>query len=247
MGKSASHLAGTVLSAAIIAGGSALAQDFQRSYNMAPDSRVRVVTVSGEVTITGYDGREIQVKGIKIGQDKDRVEIVDRSGPDIVDLSVRYPEEGSSNASVNFEVRVPRSVRFNFSHVISVSGSVHLSDLTGQVKANSVSGDVEIRNVRGAVSANSTSGSVLVYLDRGSGPGDMTLSSVSGSVSVRAPAELEANIMMTTVTGDLDTDFPLDIQQRRYGPGSSARGRLGSGASSIRITSVSGSVSLKKR
>jgi DUF4097 and DUF4098 domain-containing protein YvlB len=74
----------------------------------------------------------------------------------------------------------------------------------------------------------------------------MKFSSVSGNVAVRAPASLDADIEMSSVSGSLKTDFPIEIQERRYGPGRSARGRLGGGASNLRITSVSGRISLTR-
>jgi DUF4097 and DUF4098 domain-containing protein YvlB len=74
----------------------------------------------------------------------------------------------------------------------------------------------------------------------------MRFTSISGNVSVKAPDNLDALIEMSTLSGTLSTDFPLEVQERRYGPGRSARGRLGTGAISIRITTVSGRVSLMK-
>jgi DUF4097 and DUF4098 domain-containing protein YvlB len=74
----------------------------------------------------------------------------------------------------------------------------------------------------------------------------MKFTSISGNVTVRAPASLDASISISTLSGTLKTDFPIEIQQRRYMPGSSARGRLGSGTQNIVIRSVSGRVSLLK-
>jgi DUF4097 and DUF4098 domain-containing protein YvlB len=245
MNKNALGIFLLALSAALLFGVTGMAQDFQRTYKIAPDGSIRIVTVSGDVRVQGYDGSEVVAEGFRVGRDRDRVEILDRSAADHVDLGVHY-QEGNGDASINFLVKVPRSVSYNFDDIRSVSGSVHLSDVTGHVRARSVSGSVEIKNVTGIVSAESTSGNVDVVLRQIEGTGDMRFSSISGNVAVKAPANLNAVVAMSTLSGTLTTDFPIDIQERRYAPGRSARGRLGTGACGIRITSVSGRVSLTK-
>jgi len=233
------------LSAALLSGVTGMAQDFQHTYKIASEGSIKVVTVSGDVSVQGYDGSEVVVAGFRVGRNRDQVEILDNSGTDRVDLGVHYLM-GNGDASINFLVKVPRSVSYNFTDIRSVSGSVHLSDVTGHVSARSISGSVEIKNVTGIVSAESTSGDVDVVLKQVEGTGDMKFASISGNVAVKAPASLNAYVAMSTLSGTLTTDFPIDIQERRYGGGRSARGRLGTGACSIRISSISGRVSLTK-
>ncbi len=72
----------------------------------------------------------------------------------------------------------------------------------------------------------------------------MTFRSISGNVEVSAPSNLDALVDMSTASGMLKTDFPIDVQERRYGPGREARGRLGSGKQILWINSQSGRVSL---
>ena len=235
------------LMAGLIFGEFGRAQDFQKSYRISAEGQVRIWTISGEIAIQGYDGSEIVVEGIKSGRDRDRVEILDNSGENRIDVGVRYPQNCNCDASVSFRVRVPRTIPFNYENIRSVSGSVRLSDLTGHVRAESTSGHVTVNDVSGIVSATSISGNVDVTLKRVDGSGNMRFSSVSGNVSVNAPANLDAIVEMSTLSGSLNTDYALEVQERRYGPGRSARGRLGAGTSNIRITSVSGRVSLTRR
>ncbi len=74
----------------------------------------------------------------------------------------------------------------------------------------------------------------------------MKFSSVSGSVHVKAPGNLMADIEMSTISGSLETDFPIEVQEAEWGPGRSAHGRIGTGENSLRVTSVSGKVSLTR-
>ncbi len=242
----------------------AVAQDFQKSYSLTADGTIRIRSISGEIRIIGSDSPKVEVEGFKVGRNRDRVEIVDRSAENRIDVDVRYPENSGGDASVNFKVSVPRSVKYNFELIRSVSGNVHVSgvsgrlkaesisgsvqlqDISGVVSASSVSGNVNVQNVSGTVSASSTSGNVDVYLKRIEGPGDMEFRSISGGVIVKVPASLDANVTMSTLSGRLTTDFDIEVLQRRYSPGYSARGRLGEGTHSIRIASVSGRVSLLK-
>ncbi len=219
------------------------AQDFQKTYAISAGGHIKVRNISGDVTVTGYDGNSIVVTAVKEGRDRDLVNIEDRSTGDMIDLAVRYPQKGNANASVDFDIRVPRSAEYNFDRISSVSGNVQVAGVMGRLKVESVSGNVDVRGVSGVVSASAVSGDVNVDLAK-AGSGNMKFSSVSGNVLVRAPGNLDADIDMSTISGGLKTEFPMEINEPRYGPGRSARGRLGTGTFSLRITTVSGRVSL---
>lgn len=222
----------------------ASAQDFEKSYRIGAGGQVRITNVSGDVIVTAYDGDAIIVRGIKKGRDRDRVEIEDRSSEGRVDVGARYPKECNCDASIRFEVRVPRSVSYNFDSISSVSGDVDVSGVTGRLRASAVSGDVKVKNVSGSASVNSVSGDVEVEVDRLDGSDDMKFSSVSGDVVVRMPSNLDADVDISSMSGSIKTDFPIEVREERHGTRTYARGRLGSGSRRVNMSSVSGDLSL---
>ena len=243
--------------------GAASAQDFQRSYELGPGGTVSIQNVSGDVIIKGYDGPTVVVEGRKEGRDRDVVEVEDTSTPGHVSLRAKYPNHCNCDASVRFEVRVPRGANLNFEKIQTASGNLRAEGFTGSLDLQTASGDVEVRGVggevraqsasgtvhvsdtSGRVNASTASGNVEVELTRIEGDGDMSFSSASGDVRVRVPASLDARVKMSTASGDLETDFPIEVKSDDYGPGRRAEGRLGNGARSLRLSSASGNVSLK--
>jgi len=236
-----SALSGTLL---LAIAASAAAQDFQKSYKLGAGSQIRLGTVSGDVIVTAYDGDAVIVKATKEGRDRDQVEIEDRSTGNNIDIGVRYPKQCNCDASVKIEAQVPRSTSFRFDHISSVSGNVQVTGVTGQLKASAVSGDVHVTNVSGSVSASSVSGDVQVNIDRLEGTDDMKFSSVSGDVNVKLPSSLDAQVEISSMSGDIKNDFGIEVEQAKYGPHRSARRTLGAGARHLKMSSVSGSLSL---
>jgi DUF4097 and DUF4098 domain-containing protein YvlB len=104
---------------------------------------------------------------------------------------------------------------------------------------------VRVADATGTVNASSASGNVEVELTRLDGTGDMKFSSASGDVHVRMPTSIDARVSMSTVSGDIETNFPIEVKQNRHGAGSRAEGQLGNGARQLKISSASGNVSLK--
>lgn len=231
--------------AVLVAAGTASAQDFQKSYRLATGGQIHIGNVSGDVRVTGYDGDSIIVKGTKKGRDRDKVEVEDKSTDGRVDIGVRYPKRCDCDASIQFEVQVPRSARYDFDGISSVSGDVEVSGVTGRVHASAVSGDVRVKNVSGSVSASAVSGDVEVVVDRLEGDDDMKFSSVSGDVNVKLPANLAADVDMSSFSGDIKTDFPIEVRTEKYGSRTSARGKLGEGSARLKMSSVSGDLSLR--
>jgi len=241
----------------------ASAQDFQKSYNLEAGGSVEIVNVSGDINLTGYEGSAVVVSAYKEGRDRNDVEVEDNSTPGRVSLRAKYPNNCNCDASIRFEVRVPRSANLSFDKISTASGNVkaegfagrlHLTtasgDVTvrgvgGEIKAASASGTVRVNDATGTVNASTASGNVEVELTRLDGAGDMRFSSASGDVHVRMPTNIDARVSMSTVSGDIETNFPIEVKQNRHGSGSRAEGQLGSGARALKISSASGNVSLK--
>jgi Toastrack DUF4097 len=224
----------------------ATAQDFQKTYRIPAGGSINIRNVSGNISITGYEGDAISVAAYKNGSDREMVEVEDLSNAGRLDLEARYPADCNCNAGVRFELRVPRSTNYSFDQITTASGDISVNGIRGQVRVATASGDVEVKDVAGEVSAKSASGDVDVEISSLEGTGDMKFASASGDVSVRLPASLDADVRLSTISGTVKTDFPIEVRQPRYGPGSSARGRLGGGTRNLQITSASGDVSLMK-
>ncbi len=96
----------------------------------------------------------------------------------------------------------------------------------------------------GPISAKSSSGNVTGKLDQLDQSGELVFTTASGDVRVQVPSSLNADVEIHTISGSLNTDFPLQITVPRYGPSRSARGRLGDGSHVMRISSASGNVTL---
>jgi DUF4097 and DUF4098 domain-containing protein YvlB len=73
--------------------------------------------------------------------------------------------------------------------------------------------------------------------------GSLSVETGSGDVSIKAPATLGAEVEIETASGDIETDFPVQITRHARDHMS---GRIGDGKGSIAIETGSGGVRLLK-
>lgn len=230
--------------AALLPGALASAQDLHKTYNIAPGGHIVIQNVSGEIKIIGYAGSTIVVDAVRIGRDRDLLKIEETSTNNQLELRVQYPDSGNCQAGVNFAVQVPAGVDFSFDRLGSVSGAIDISDVQGLIHANTVSGSISMENVSGTVEASTVSGKVNAQMQRIVGAGALKFTSVSGSIQAKIPGGSLGNIDMSSLSGGIETDFPIAVEENH--PGRSAHGTVGTGPNSIHITSISGKISLFK-
>lgn len=140
------------------------------------------------------------------------------------------------------------------------SGGVQIHDVRGaRIEVDTGSGGVRGSNLTAdAVGVDTGSGSIDLervtsrdlLLDTGSGSIDIDLTgdidrldadTGSGSITVRAPAELGATVDIETGSGGIDLDFPVEVRSVRR---DRVQGTIGDGRGEIRIDTGSGSVRL---
>jgi len=148
----------------------------------------------------------------------------------------------NNDVSVQFTVRVPAGVRVRVS---SVNGGVEVEGTTAEVHASSVNGSVRARSTGGPVHASSVNGSVTASMGRFTLDDDLSFSSVNGAVRVEFTDLENADVEMSTMNGSASTDFPLTVQGR-FNP-RSIRGTIGRGGPRVKLSTINGSVELRKR
>lgn len=242
---------------------------------LARGKTLEITGISGSIRVEAYAGAEVQVTAVKRGPAEDRGEIrfIAEPGADGMTICAVYGDPESchrgrshshvrdNEASVEFTARVPAGVQFDGS---MVSGDVEVSGLTARVEVNSVSGDVAVRNVQGDVSAHSVSGRATLQGVDGQaveattvsgdvefgGPvhpgGRYAFRSVSGELTLRVDGALNAHVSMGTVSGEIDSDFPITLS----GGGRFGRRNLdftiGTGDARLELSTVSGDFHLKR-
>ena len=92
---------------------SASAADFQKTWDNAADRRITIITTHGDIKLSGYDGKNIDITAVKNGSDRERVVIEDASVGNHISIFSRYLDHARNNATVDFEIRVPKEILYN--------------------------------------------------------------------------------------------------------------------------------------
>src|SRR5580704_7117377 len=148
--------------------------------------------------------------------------------------------------------------------VKSVSGGITLDGVTGDVDANTVSGALEAQGINGKLNFHTVSGDLtladgwLERLDANGVSGDVTadidldplggmqVTTVSGEVTLRLPAEADARVNLHSLSGDVRSEFP-ELKRTSAPASRSVSGSLGAGSGHVSVNTMSGRVMLLRR
>jgi Putative adhesin len=250
-------------------------EDFRWSGRLARGQEIEVRGIVGDVTAQPASGDQVEVVGRFTGDDARQLRVEVQEGRDGVVICVIYPghrrdddddecdsgtdfqgDDRDVDAGVNFTVRVPEGVKLA---AYTVAGNVVATSLRSDVDAATVSGDVRV-STTGSASATSVSGNVDATF--GQTREDMDFTTVSGDVVVRMPGDVGARVEAQTLSGQIDSDFPLDMgsmtgdddddDDDRGGVhvnvriGRRATGTIGRGGPELTVTTVSGNIRLAR-
>lgn len=219
-----------------------------------------VRNLNGAIRVERASGAQAEVtaeKRVKRGSADDvRIEVKKLANDDILVCAIwsentTCDEEGyrtrgnswnrRSEVSVEFTVRLPDGVKLVSS---SVNGAIQIEGATSEVEAATVNGSITASSTGGPVRATTVNGGIEVRM-RELGSGDLTFETVNGSIDVELPVDVNAELDMRTVNGRVSSDFPLTISGRinpRH-----IRATVGKGGPRLKLSTINGSVDLRKR
>jgi DUF4097 and DUF4098 domain-containing protein YvlB len=131
----------------------------------------------------------------------------------------------------------------------TVSGDVDLTNVQGgDVEVETVSGDLQLRDIEAKqVRTHTTSGDVE-FVGKILDGGRYEFTTHSGEVRLQLPADVGAQLSVSTFSGVIDSDFPITLKSGDHGIGAAQSKRLnftlGQGTARIIAETFSGNVTL---
>ena len=254
----------------ILGAGPALAQnekrtvfgpnDFHWQGHLQAGHTLEVINQNGEIEASAAVGGEARADGIRRDNDDDSeffIEVVEYpDGVTICAVHARDKTPGrchrggvssesfsgwhTHRAKINFDVQLPRGVRF---HALTTNGNVLGHNLAGVVDAATTNGNVEVSTSEWA-SATTTNGGIRVSMGSAKWNGELAERTTNGSVDVTLPASAEFKLDAATTNGGIQTDFPITVQGSFNSKNLS--GTVGSGGRELKVTTTNGGIKLMK-
>lgn len=248
----------TVAALALAVAGSA--GDFHWSGTVAAGQAIELKGINGSIDARAASGSEVEVTATKTARRSDpaavEIKVVPHAGG--VTVCAVYPSRAGSEPNdctpgkggrmntsdndvrVDFTVRVPAGVRLV---ARTVNGSVGVAGLRSEVEAYTVNGGVELETTAPA-RAETVNGAIRARIGAGKGSEPLAFATVNGSIEVAMPEGIGAEVQADTVNGGIETDFPLTVKgkigHRRLS------GTIGSGGRELRLSTVNGSIRLRR-
>src|SRR3954463_15169895 len=168
-----------------------------RTVKIGSEGELSLSNISGDIVVTRGNGGDATIEIVKTARartaDEARellglvtVSVTERSGRAEVktvypaDDEMRRNNRRNVNVWVGYNVTAPAGTRLTIN---SVSGSIRVSDIKGDVSANSISGTVHVANGGRISAAKSVSGDVEIVDTQTDGA--LEVQSVSGGVTIR--------------------------------------------------------------
>ncbi len=179
-------------------------ENFSRTVKLGRNGTFDLQNIAGDITVTGGGGDEVRIEAVKRVRHPNEAEgkallseiviqVTDRSGR--VEVRTEYPRRRNWSGGVDFTIGLPRDASVSLR---SVSGTVKVTNVNGELRAETVSGDIVTMATKKLRTAKTVSGDVEISEAEAE---ELSVGSVSGDVIIN---KLKASgVDGQTVSGDM--------------------------------------------
>nr|WKN35814.1 DUF4097 family beta strand repeat-containing protein [Tunicatimonas sp. TK19036] len=226
--------------------------------------KMRLVLHNSEATIEGYDGNEliVQARGYEAPPERaEGLRPLYSGGTDNSGVGLSINEEGGEMSvmkvgrnNVNYEIKIPKNTAIIVEEVNHSGDDLFFKNLAGEIEVRTTNSNIRMENVTGPIVANCVSGNIDVVFANVNQQSPCSITVVSGDIDVTMPAQTPANLKLGSVSGEVYTNFEINLKNgdqdarglQRMGMGRPIEGTINSGGVDMQVKSISGNIYLRK-
>jgi hypothetical protein len=209
----------------------AVTETISQTHPLSADGTITLSNVNGPISITAWDRNEVAIEAVKKAQ----------TAEDLARIHVKIDAQPTRLAiTTDHEKSWPfgRSIRGEVKYTLRVPAGARLQ------KIESVNSDVTVTGLRAGVDVHTVNGGLYAEFARLPAGVRVTFETVNGGCELVLPADAGARIDARTVNGGVHCDLPVTIEDSGRG---TIRGTIGGGGADLKLRSVNGGVTIRKR
>jgi lia operon protein LiaG len=237
------------------------------SFETVGVEKIVINTISSDTRILPAEGKDIIVDfygniTTNLGDNSPKLITDIKNG--VLNISISYPKTFSiglfNTSNLFLDVYIPAQFTKEI-NAASISGDVNIENFNGkkiqlkttsgnlmaksikalEIQADSISGEVNFEKIEGNLKISTVSGEINADLT--SLTDDILIKTTSGEVKVALPSSSKFAFELESISGDMKNNFDskINFETKR-----SMQGNAGSGTNKIKITSVSGEITIIK-
>lgn len=237
---------------------------FAQEFKLPKTSGKLLISEVNNVTIEGYDGKEIVFSSMDGSREKDKraegLRAVSGMGlEDNTGIGLSVLDKGNTVEVYQMKkmdgprvkIMVPKGVAVAYSHSSPYGSSIKLKNVESEIEISTVHNGVHLDNVTGPMAVKTVHGSIdVIFAAAIKSP--VSIVSVHGPVDVTMPLATKANLAMATSYGEIFVDPAIKIEfegqdeWKRYGS-NKVSGKVNGGGLDMKLSSTHNNIYLRKK
>lgn len=211
-----------------------------------------------DITVKTHSSNELLIKSgpeVRTPERAKGLKLVGEGGSDNTNVGFSVVQDGNTlivynlRKSMGAEIYLPKSQ--NISIKSTWNGDIDIDGFSGEIEADAqLNGSVKITNVNGPVTANTLNGTLDVVFGTVKQDSPISLYSTNGAVDVSLPGNTPANLSLSTLNGNLYTDFDIKVTEKdgmKSLLGRNVNAAINGGGVKISMKSTNGNMYLRKK
>ncbi len=211
-----------------------------------------------DITLKTYNANELLIKGTgssKISEKAKGLKLVGESGNDNTDVGFYVVQDGNTllvknlRKSEGAEIFLPKTQ--NVSVKSTWNGDIEIEGFSGEIEADAqLHGSIEITDINGPVTANALNGEIDVEFGTVKQNTPISIHTTNGAVDVSLPENTPADLTLSTLHGDIYTNFDIKREEKdglKSVSSKKVKATINNGGVNISLKSINGSIYLRKQ
>jgi hypothetical protein len=135
-----------------------------------------------------------------------------------------------------------------------VENGVEVKSFSGELEIKTMISGIDLKDVTGPLTINSMSGPINIEFSTVNQSAPITITSYSAEIDITMPSNTKANLKMSSMNGDIYTDFDIKFKEdketrglRYIGGGSNISGTINGGGVDVLLKALSDNIYLRKK
>ena len=234
-----------------------IAQEVKKELSASGIKHLHIVVDDADLRITGISGNQVILNGEKPEPLPERAKGLTplyNNATDNTGMGMEMIKEGdvmklvkARGSSDKFDIQVPAGLNLKITESSWQGGDFEVSNITGEIEINSKNADIKLEKVSGPITASTTSGDIEVVFTNLNQSKPTFISNISGFIDVTLPESSKANLMLSTMSGEIFSNHDLKSDKNDMTSYSSKiRKEMNGGGVELRLKAISGEIYLRK-